>query len=707
MKASAKLIILFSLLLMNHMGVFANPPKGPPYTTNICVRLTPNDSYYEILLRKLYLPEYRVNCQISNVNCDWLVVSNLSTNVEGDLYDVYSVSVPEDHKHDPDARYIITTTEIGIRENDGDYGEFDPHQNTQFTNIPGDRTVHWIIQWDLAPGNTFDVNDIPTINVGIPDNGAKQYILYGERDNDGVSLVDIDYLRFTPTEINGYIYASFPHPEPQSKLVVSLMQFNGNDQLETINASTNNASNSNFERVITFDNLDTAKAAYVKISFIYATCRNNVEYKLAIFNCTEVKETEDWLANGTEIGCPQSLRPVYVSFKNLKDVMCVETTSSNTFTVDYYDEDFKKINSNKTEEINSRYDDANVVRHRISNLRINENTIAKITFDQIPTDGCNIKLSRIKPVVLIHGIDACPRTPNGRSFFGDLINDNPYYGLRPYECHDFPWDSMISIKKTYVGKNVLSNFIESVREIDSLKVTIVAHSAGCVMTYYECQEHNASFTNNVDNIVFAGPPLLGSYLADQSIVFAPIDYAIKRTSPENLNLIARGTEEIWERGHTPFLFNCQRVSVIIGLRKYITADEAGTSIVDSIDKYKDYDFFPEYHSLLSDLKNIASFNIDIWWDVIADSFEGIGELIVGLLARLHISFHSSELHRLNRSDSAVGTYSAYLNNNQCFQGINSKFTDQIHSQIQRFATDNEDFFNVIRDRLAIIDLEKK
>ena len=110
---------------------------------------------------------------------------------------------------------------------------------------------------------------------------------------------------------------------------------------------------------------------------------------------------------------------------------------------------------------------------------------------------------------------------------------------------------------------------------------------------------------------------------------------------------------------------------------------------------------------MSDLKNIASFNIDIWWDVIADSFEGIGELIVGLLARLHISFHSSELHRLNRSDSAVGTYSAYLNNNQCFQGINSKFTDQIHSQIQRFATDNEDFFNVIRDRLAIIDLEKK
>ena len=121
MKASAKLIILFSLLLMNHMGVFANPPKDPPYTTNICIRLTPNDSYYEILLRKLYLPEYRVNCQISNVNCDWLVVSNLSTNVEGDLYDVYVYDSEKSDAFTIDSLAVENTINVVYNKLDGKY----------------------------------------------------------------------------------------------------------------------------------------------------------------------------------------------------------------------------------------------------------------------------------------------------------------------------------------------------------------------------------------------------------------------------------------------------------------------------------------------------------------------------------------------------------------------------------------------------------
>ena len=700
-------LLLLTFLFLFSFTCFAsehvNPPKDPSYTTNICIRLTPYETSYEILLRKLYHPSYRVNCQIQASNCNWLSITNTSTGTEGEIFETFVISVKEEHLNDPDARFLFTSTEVGIIEADGEYGEFDPTQNTQFTTIPGDRTVNWIVQWDLAPSDQNDEDLFPNVNVGIPNDGIISYILYGERDQGAVSILDIDYLKFTPTETNGYVYVSFTSPESQCKVVISLMQYDNNDQLKTIIACTNYASNSKFERVLKFDNLDISKVAYIEMSFIYTACQNNVEYKLAVFNCTEVEETDNWQEEGTQISCPQSLKPVYVSFKNLKDVMCVETISTNTFTVDYYDEDFKKINSNKTEEINGRYDDLNVVRHRITDLCISANTIVKIKFHQISINGCHIKLTRIKPVVLIHGIDACPRTPNGRSFFGDLINDNPYFGLRPYECHDFPWDSMLSIKKTYVGKNVLINFIESVRGTDSLKVTIVAHSAGCVMTYYECQEHNVSFTNNVDNIVFAGPPLLGSYLADQSIGLAPFDYTIKRTSPENLNLIARGTEKVWERGHTQFLFDCQRVSVLIGLRKYITPVEAGISIVDSIDKYKDYDFFPKYHSLLSDLKNIASFNIDIWWDVIADSIEVTGELILGLFSRLHISSHSSELHRFNRSDSAVGTYSAYLNSNQCFQGINSKFTNQIHSQIQIFSSSNLDFLEVIGDRLAIIE----
>ncbi len=701
MKASAKLIILFSLLFINHTGVFANPPKNPPYTTNICIRLTPNDSYYEILLRKLYLPEYRVDCQISNVNCDWLVVSNLSTNVEGDLYDVYSVSVPEDHKHDPDARYIITTTETGIIGDNGDYGEFDPHQNTQFTNIPGDRTVHWIIQWDLAPGNTFDVNDIPTINVGIPDNGAKQYILYGERDNDGVSLVDIDYLRFTPIESSCRIYASFPSPRAQCDINVNLIQLNGNNEYTTLASCTKSASNSSFEPILSFDNLDLNKTAFIEICFNHNASQFNVDYQLIVLNYNNIEETKDWLLGGTDVRPPGTEKTVFISFNNACSNICVEVHSKIGFSIKYYDNNLNEKNSGIIQKLSDN-SDLIKLRQELSNLNLDGITIAKINFCQIPEEKCKIKLTRIKPIVLIHGIDACPRTPIGTSFFGSLIKNNHYWELRPYCCHDFSWDSMLSIKKRYIGKHELENYIISSREVNGLKATVVAHSAGCIMTYYECQEHNDTFLNNVDNIVFAAPPLLGSHLADHLIALAPIEYAIKRTSHENMQLIARGTEENWARGHSDFLFDNSRVTVVIGLKKYASARELATSMVDSVDKYH---FVPKHQSFLKDMANSAYFNVDIWWDVIVDSVESIMEFVSSRASYIYNPYHSSELNKLNRSDSAVGTYAAYLDNISCFSGINSKFTNKIHSQIQLFPDNKEEFFQAIKDRLSIIDEE--
>lgn len=698
MKVSAKLIFLFLLLLMNHTGVFANPPKDPAYTTNICIRLTPNDSYYEIFLRKLYLPGYMVDCHISYSSCNWLAISNLSTNAEGDLFDVFSVSVRDDHKGDPDARFIITTTEIGRTE---DNGEFDPLQNTQFTNIPGDRTVHWIIQWDLAPCNTFDENSIPTIDVGIPDNGADEYILYGERDDGAVSLVDSDYLRFTPTETSGKIYACFPSPRAQCEINVNLIQLDGNNEHITLASCTKSASNSSFEPILIFDNLDLNKTAFIEVYFNHNSSQFNVDYEFIVLNYSSIEETKNWLLGGTDIIPPGAEKTAYISFNNISSNICIEVHSTIAFSIKYFDDNLnEKSNGIKTELLNG--DPITDLRHSLCNLITNENTIVKIDFCQTPASPCKIKLTRIKPIVLVHGIDACPRTPDGCSFFGNLIENDHYWQLRPYVCHDFPWDSMLSIKKKYVGKNILGNFIASSRGVNGLKVTVVAHSAGCLMTYYECQEHNESFINNVDNIVFAAPPLLGSYLADQSIVLAPIDYAIKRTSHENMNLIARGTEENWKRGHTLFLFEHNRVTVVIGLRKYASADETANSITDSIDKYH---YIPKYHSFLKNMAAKAYFSIDIWWDVIADSIEGIAETISNFISNIYNPFHSSELNKHNRSDSAVGTYSAYLNNNSCFSGINSVFTDKIHSQIQLFSEDNEEFFQAIKDRLSIIDKE--
>ncbi|MBR5624881.1 hypothetical protein IKW72_07775 [bacterium] len=703
MKQFKFILFVFILPMMCFAEEYVNPPKDPPYTTNICIRLTQGDPNFEILLRKKYYPSYEVDCQIQASNCDWLVISN-GVESAGEIFESYVVSVKNSFFNEPDARFVFTTTETGILNENGEYGNFDPHLNTQFTNIPGDRTVNWIVQWDAAPGGTVNVDTIPSLNIGLPDDSVKQYILYGETDNGAVSIVDSDYYRFTPTETSGKIYAAFPTPMAQCQIKIHLIQLDANNEHVTVASSINHATNFSFKPLLTFNNLDINKPAYIEVSFNHNSSQSNIDYKLAILNLQEISETINWSSGGSQITLPQAPRPVYISFKNLNSTMCFETACKQAFMIDYYDENFEKINSNKIEEINDEYNHENIIRHRIINLSLGENTIAKIKFDQIPYYACKTKLSRIKPVILIHGIDACPRTPDDDTFFGSLLDSNPFINMRPYECHDFPWSSLRSIKNTYVSKNKLRNFIKSKRGVNDLKATIVAHSAGCVMTYYECQEHNASFRENVDNIVFAAPPLLGSSLADNNMILALGATLIKRTSPGNMNLISRGTEENWERGHTYFLFNHQMISVIIGLRKYIYIKEVGTSMVDSLGKYRRYTIFPNFHSILEDLYNNASLSVDIWWDVIADSIEGISEYITGILSKCNLFLlHDNELYRLNRSDSAVGTYAAYLNNNPYFSGINSKFTDQIHSQIQRFSSNNKDFLEVVRDRLAIIE----
>ena len=699
MKQFNFLLFLFVLSKLCLAEDYINPPKDPPYTTNICIRLTPNSPSYEILLQKKYFPSYRVDCQIQAGSCDWLVITN-GIESTGEVFESFVVSAKESHFNDPDARFVFTTTETGIIENNGEYGEFNPRMNTQFTNIPGDRTVNWIVQWDLAPGNTSNEDDIPIISVGLPDNSVEKYILYGECDDDAISIIDSDYLRFTPTETSGKIYVAFPTPRPQCNIKLSLIQLNANNEYVTLASCTQYASNSSFKPFLTFNNLDVTKTAFIEICFYHNSSQYNVDYKIAVLNCQTVGETINWLSDGVQIVIPQNTGTAYVSFQNLNSIMCMEAHARNEFSIEFYDENFNKINNSLTK----LYDDSSElykIRKQINDLSINENTIAKIVFTQMFEWGCYIKISRIKPIILIHGIDACPRTPRDNTFFGSLKDNNPYWLLRPYGCYDFPWSSMLSIKDKYVGKNILGDFIQSNRGSHDLKTTVVAHSAGCIMTYYECQEHNVSFQKNVDNIVFAGPPLLGSYLADQSILLAPIDYIIKRTSHENMNLIARGTKANWERGNPPFLFDNQRVTVVIGLRKYIYANEVAYSIVDSLNKYKNYSIVPKYQSFLQDRANNAFLHVDIWWDVIADNIEGLSEYMTGLLAKCYVSFHSSELNKRNRSDSAVGTYSAYLNRNSFFYGINSRFTDNIHSGIQRFSSDNVVFFNAVRDRLAI------
>ncbi len=70
----------------------------------------------------------------------------------------------------------------------------------------------------------------------------------------------------------------------------------------------------------------------------------------------------------------------------------------------------------------------------------------------------------------------------------------------------------------YVGKRdgTLGKFIIDRRTHNDLKATIVAHSMGCLLTYYQCNNSEIPFRQIVDNIVLTAPPFFGSSAANSA-----------------------------------------------------------------------------------------------------------------------------------------------------------------------------------------------
>ena len=63
------------------------------------------------------------------------------------------------------------------------------------------------------------------------------------------------------------------------------------------------------------------------------------------------------------------------------------------------------------------------------------------------------------------------------------------------------------------------------------------------------------------------------------------------------------------------------------------------------------------------------------------------------------TFTTSELFYKNRSDSAVGTYSANIQAQDSYHQIKSVFIDDIHSNLQKFQESNPDFVNAVIERI--------
>ena len=166
-----------------------------------------------------------------------------------------------------------------------------------------------------------------------------------------------------------------------------------------------------------------------------------------------------------------------------------------------------------------------------------------------------------------------------------------------------------------------------------------------------------------------------------------------------MDIISRGTSLNWKRGKTKFKFPGKRVNIVIGYRQYITIEEAKINALNSINKYDRRKSWDSNKDLLKKICFNANLHLDIWWDVIVDSAEGLLEL-----GYPSIATRNSELYSENPSDSAVGTYSANVSKNANFNGATAKYTNRIHSDVQLFYEDNPVFKNAVKASLDKIDI---
>ena len=303
-----------------------------------------------------------------------------------------------------------------------------------------------------------------------------------------------------------------------------------------------------------------------------------------------------------------------------------------------------------------------------------------------------IRLSRFKPVILVHGIDAGPKFEDDNStFFGTLKDSNQYFNFRPYRCHDFIWDSneKRGILREYIGygNGHLGHFFKENVKSKDLKATVVAHSMGCLVTYYQCREDLNEFKKYVNNIMLAAPPFFGSFAANEALSW-PVLNKIKRTSTPNFELLSRGSQSVWERHDHPFSFKPAKITVAMGTNKYIRGRDAFEATVDSLDKISFLELFymPEksYDALI---------------DVLCDGIEGLGELGAGHFRRKYDIATKSELYSKNISDSAVGTYSANLKGHGIYKDVNTYYDNKLHSETQLFNDKNLKFVNAVREKI--------
>ena len=709
-------IIIFNLsLIFLLLGSLKGTADNESITQDIVktnyFQFTPDCLTNDFAIRTFYPSNFYVNITLQNLPA-WLNSRREdSTNAEKTVKFTFSLKTGLHPSHDLIGNIRIRQ-EVD-KDEFGNPGFFDEEKVSE--GMPIDCTLLFICFWDPAKDSIYDVSETnkyayissETLNTAQTNN----FILFKEIED--IKDNDKDYYLLIPRQSSYQIWTK-NKKEGNRSLTLKVIQNN------EIKATANIPKSDDFVKALICENLSTNNNTYALIEYEGGSLSNNVSYNLTHFVATPIEESLFWGSMPRPQTLSASQNSIMYSFKPLDDEMAIEFSFDNdtcytNVSIDILNKQLNSITNNSTilegkvgeKSFPSIVNDRYFKRYYLNNLDISNTYFAAISLNQQSNVliEARVKISRIRPVFLVHGIDACPRYDGDSSFFGNLIDATQYYNIRPYRVYDFPWTSYdyedLFFKSKgilgYVGKRdgTLGKFIIDRRTHNDLKATIVAHSMGCLLTYYQCNNSEIPFRQIVDNIVLTAPPFFGSSAAN-SANFPIVNWLtpfFKRTSRTNFQLLSRTTEHVWYRYKNPFVFDKSMMTVIIGTRKYIEINEAFSSTVDSLYKIKSPGDLFDSHKFF-----------DAFVDVGLDGVEAFLELMSHLAnivkEPLELeTFTTSELFYKNRSDSAVGTYSANIQAQDSYHQIKSVFIDDIHSNLQKFQESNPDFVNAVIERI--------
>lgn len=687
-------IMVFIALVWSSANLIATQHDPEEEYVQSVWRFSPDKTNITVVVRMFYPTDFEVEVNMVS-KPSWLRVGVKHIGYTNEY--CFSIDVNNISKIDLESTFNLNR--LAKRGEDGKVGEFTEGANS--VTMPKDRYETITCQWDPGADANYSVSDTnkyASISASLPEqNSGEYYTLFGSNTN---MVADIDYYLLRPASSGYDIWIRTRASATSIKLSIV--------QDSEVKATVNVINSSFFYKALTCTNLSANADAFVVIESQSTNSVENIDYKIAYYNRQDIFEQENWDDPSANASLESRNFQVY-TFLALSDKMAVEFYSDNgandwsSIKRDVLNTSCQSITQNCTEKLDGttgensfppNNDKGEFERYMFDDLQISNTyycVVSSKNWQLINKGTIKIRISRFKPVILAHGIDAGPKFEDDNStFFGDLKKENQYFNFRPYTCYDFIWDSnkKRGILKEYIGYDDgnLGHFFKGKIKSTDLKATIVAHSMGCLVTYYQCQYDLSEFKKYVNNIMLAAPPFFGSFAANEALSW-PVLNKIKRTSTPNFELLSRGSQSVWERHDHPFSFNPAKVTVAIGTNKYIRAKDAFEATFDSLGKIS-----------IEDIFNIHKMH-DALIDILYDAAEGTGELGAGYFRRKFDVATKSELYYKNISDSAVGTYSANLKGQGIYNGVNTYYDNKLHSETQLFDDKNIKFVNAVREKI--------